>query len=171
MSSHGQPVARKVSRSSIRGFDPAAFRAAREDAGMSPGDLVRLAGIRAPLTVRRWEAGESTPQIDVLRRAMTAINAEQKLREIKLTAASEVIRTDPETRFLSDWRHLQLITQAELAERAGLADQAVVARLERGELELAADVAARLATSLDIEVSEVRAAHERARARRPGTPA
>ena len=107
----------------------------------------------------------------MLRRALEEIAKEQKALGLTPVTAADVIRTDPKARFLSDWRHLQLLTQRELAERVGLGDQAAVGYLELGQGVLTAEIADRLAAGLAIPPEEVYAAHERARVRRPGTPA
>ncbi|MFJ9370552.1 hypothetical protein ACIRRA_39860 [Nocardia sp. NPDC101769] len=86
----------------IRGFVPAAFRDAREPVGMSRGDLVRLAGIADEGTPRRWELGQACPQIDVLRRALAAINGEAEQKQLPPVGVGEVIVTDAATRYLSD---------------------------------------------------------------------
>ncbi|NKR30126.1 helix-turn-helix domain-containing protein [Rhodococcus hoagii] len=147
-----------MSRNVLRGFSPERFQAARQAAGMTRGDLARLADIRADETIRRWERGSSSPQVDVLGRAVKALNI----------SAEDVIITDPERRFLSDWRHLKLMTQPQLAKEAQLST-ILVTRLERGERELTDEVAAKLANVLGIGIGEVREAYLRAKTRDPGT--
>lgn len=149
-----------MSRQVLRGFDPAAFEAARLRLGMSRNDLIRLAQIKTVETIRRWEIGAVSPQIDVLGRAIRALEI----------GAEEVIRTDPATRFISDWRHLRLLTQPQLAAAAGFSTN-LVQQLESGVGTLTDDRARRLGSALDISPGEVRNAYERARRRPPGTPA
>lgn len=150
-----------MSRSVIRGFRPDLFEAARVDgAKISRSDLARLAGLKTAETIRRWENGSASPQIDLLKRALAALRID----------AVDVIRTDPRERYLSDWRHLRLMTQPQLAQQAGIATHLVM-RIERGERELTDTIAAGLATALQITELEVRAAYERARTRPAGSPA
>lgn len=150
-----------MSRSVIRGFRPDLFAAARVDhAKISRSDLARLAGLKTAETIRRWENGTASPQIDLLKRALAALTID----------AVDVIRTDPRERYLSDWRHLRLMTQPQLAQQAGIATHLVM-RIERGERELTDAVAASLAAALQITETEVRAAYERARKRPAGSPA
>ncbi|MFC7429769.1 helix-turn-helix domain-containing protein [Nocardia tengchongensis] len=156
-----------MSRSVIRGFVPSAFRDARERVGMSRGDLVRLAGIADEGTPRRWELGQACPQIDVLRRALAAINREAEQKQLAPVGVCEVIVTDAATRYLSDWRHLALLTQPELGRAVGLATSKIT-RLERGQVALGRGDAARLAAALGIDADEVVRAWERARARPAG---
>lgn len=149
-----------MSRQVLRGFDPAAFEAARLRLGMSRNDLIRLAQIKTVETIRRWEIGAVSPQIDVLGRAVTAMGI----------GAEEVIRTDPATRYISDWRHLKLLTQPQLAAASGLTTN-LVQQLESGVGELTDARVRQLGSALDIPDVEVRNAYERARRRPPGTPA
>lgn len=158
MSSDGKSD--RMSRSVLRGFSPSAFRAARERAGMSRSDLVRLADIRTVETIRRWEMGAVSPQIDVLARALGAMRV----------VADEVIVTSPDSRYLSDWRHLRLLTQPQLAALAGLRTT-LVQQLEAGTGTLTSERAVKLGRALKISAEEVEAAYLRARSRPPGTPA
>lgn len=160
MSSDGRGKSDRMSRSVLRGFSPEAFRAARERAGMSRSDLIRLADIRTVETIRRWETGAVSPQIDILARALAVLGA----------AAEDVIFTAPGVRFLSDWRHLRLMTQPQLAARAGLTT-ALVQQLEAGTGTLNPERADALAKALGVTSREVGAAYNRARNRPPGTRA
>ncbi|GAB18318.1 putative Xre family DNA-binding protein [Gordonia effusa NBRC 100432] len=149
-----------MSRSVLRGFDPARFETARTEKGLSRSDLARMAKIKTVETIRRWEKGLAAPQIDVLGRAITCLGV----------APDSVILTEPAERYLSDWRHLTLQTQPELAASAGLSTN-LVAQLELGLGTLTDDRAERLATALGITSEEVRSSYERVRARPAGTPA
>ncbi|WP_068273887.1 helix-turn-helix domain-containing protein [Aldersonia kunmingensis] len=149
-----------MSRSALRGFDSERFAAARVAAGMSRGDLARLAAPLSAVTIQRWENGTTSPQIDILRRALDRLGV----------AAEQVLITDPEDRFLSDYRHLRLMTQAELAGAAGL-DTTTVQRLERAERPITQHAADAIAHVLEISPDQVHDAYERARTRPPGTPA
>ena len=111
-------------------------------------------------TLYHWEHGVSTPSVDVLGRVMTALG-----RDI-----SEVVLVDPTARFPGDWRVLRGLTQPELGKRAGISTS-MVGAIERGETQLTERTADALAKALGISTAELAAAHERARAREPGTPA
>lgn len=137
---------------------------------MSRGDLARLSEIASESTVRKWEVGYACPQVDVLRRALEALNREALARARPLVDVGAVIVTDPAARYLSDWRHLALLTQPELGARAGMTTTKVT-RLERGQVQLDSSDAQRLSAVLGIGVDEVRRAWERAKSRPAGTPA
>lgn len=150
----------RMSRSVLRGFSPAAFRQARERVGMSRSDLARLSDIKTVETIRRWELGMTSPQVDVLARAVRSLGIEP----------GEVIITDPSARSLADWRHLQLLTQPQLAAAARM-PTALVQQLESGLGTLTDDRARQLASVLRVSADEVVAAHDRARRRPPGDQA
>lgn len=160
MSSDEPRLSDRMSRSVLRGFAPAEFRRARERAGMSRSDLARLSGIKTAETIRRWELGLASPQVDILAGAIRAL----------AIPADEVIITQPDTRSLADWRHLRLLTQPQLASAANMSTS-LVQQLESGLGTLTTERAERLAVALELEVGEVQRAHERARRRPPGAPA
>ncbi|WP_040783790.1 helix-turn-helix domain-containing protein [Rhodococcus ruber] len=143
----------------MRGFDPARLVDARRTAGLSQAELARRANVGAA-TIRRWENGTASPQVDLLARVVG---------ELSLTIA-DVVRVPMEERFPGDWRVLRGMTQPQLGARAGVGT-AIVGSIERGEITLSANVAEKLARTLDISVEELQAAHHRARTRPAGTPA
>ncbi|MGV9865120.1 helix-turn-helix domain-containing protein [Rhodococcus koreensis] len=143
----------------MRGFSPLALETARKAATLTRSDLARVAGVGIA-TVRRWETGESSPQVDALARVAKALKV----------SIGDVVRIDPDQRFPGDWRVLRGLTQPQLGALAGVST-AVVGSVERAEVALTDANAIRLARALQISVEDLRAAHERARLRPPGTPA
>jgi len=158
---HGRTFGARVSRSVLRGFDAARFERARIDAGLSRGTLAQLAGIRSDETVRRWETGLSNPQVDVLRRALGALNTALAHTGNPPVRPEDVIRVAEPERQLSDWRCLRLLTQPELAARAGLPTTSLT-KIEAHERPLSDDAAQRLSRALDLPESVIRAAYDRA---------
>lgn len=151
----GEAVTRRV----MRGFSASAFAEVRRGRGLSVSDLARLADI-GQSTIHTWEAGKSTPQIDLLARAMRVLE----------TAIERVVIIAPDQRFPGDWRVLKGITQPELAGAAKIATT-TLRGIERADIALTDANAAALAKLLGISVDEYRAAYQRARARPPGTTA
>lgn len=148
-----------VSRRVMRGFDPSRLTTAREQAGMSRGDLARIADL-SEATLGRWEAGVRSPQIDVLARVARALDI----------SIADLVVVPTEDRFPGDWRILRGLTQPQLGAQAGVSTT-MVGAVERGEVRLADTTADKLAEVLGITPDELRAAYERARRRPPGTPA
>lgn len=149
----GQHMTRRV----LRGFSPAALRAARN--GMSITDLARLARTDRR-TLQLWETGRTTPQIDVLRRVCAVLD---------ITIA-DVIHLDPDRTYPSDLRILAGMTQLELGHAAGLS-ASTVGMIERGEAEVSAAALDALSTALEVSPATYRAAHTRVRNRPAGEPA
>lgn len=151
----------KLTRRVTRGFVPSALTAARETAGMSISDLARKSDV-GETTLRRWENGGGTPQIDSLRTV---------LRVLEVEDLGTVVSVPHDERFPGDWRTLAKLTQFELADAAGI-NVAKLGRLERGETwPEDPGVTARIAAALNITVDDLRAAYARARNRPPQTPA
>lgn len=148
-----------MSRRVMRGFDPRRLVLARQVAGMSRGDLARVADI-STATLARWETSARSPQIDVLAKVAQALDVQ----------IADLVSVPERDRFPGDWRILVGLTQPELGKRAGVST-AMVGAIERGEARLADEVATRLCFVLGISTDELRAAHKRARDREPGTPA
>ncbi|ANS32154.1 repressor protein (plasmid) [Rhodococcus opacus] len=148
-----------VSRRVMRGFTPSALVGARRNAGWSQADLARLSDVGVA-TIRRWEKGTASPQVDVLARVAAVL-------EVPI---SDFVNIPVSERFPGDWRVLLGLTQPQLGARAGVRT-AVVGSIERGETALSDNVAERLSSALDISIAELRDAHQRARSRPPGMPA
>lgn len=148
-----------MSRNVLRGFDKKAFAVARKAAGMSRGDLARLADTTAA-TIHNWEIGATSPQIDFLARAAKVLNIE----------IGDVVVTDPEQRYLSDYRCLVGLTQPQLGKVCGLTTTTIT-RIERGEIALTDKIQTALAEALGISGEQVNRAYMKAKRRPPGTPA
>jgi transcriptional regulator with XRE-family HTH domain len=141
----------------LRGFDPVRLAAARTAAGMTVGDLARLAGV-GPSAVYNWESGYRTPQPDSLARVAKALGA----------GIDEFVTIPAEQRTLVDLRVLVGLTQPQLAARMEISTQAL-GLIERGERPLDDARSERLAQHLDVSADIVRSAYERVRTRPPGT--
>lgn len=148
-----------MSRRIFRGFDPNALRQAREHAEISRKDLARLART-GRATIDNWESGRSTPQIDILVRVADVL-------KLNIDA---FITTPPHERYPGDWRILRGLTQPQLAANVGISTP-TLGSIERGEVALSDATATAIAIALNITADTYHQAHERARARPPGTPA
>ena len=93
-----------MTRRVLRGFDAQAFAEARRQKGISVSDLSRLADV-SQATVFNWEAGKSTPQVDLLARVMRILEA--PIEQVVTIPAGE--------RYPGDWRVIKGLTQPELA--------------------------------------------------------
>lgn len=143
----------------LRGFDPERLASERSAAGMTVGDLARLAGV-GPSAIYNWESGYRTPQPDSLARVAAALDL----------TVEEFVRIPPDERTLVDLRVLAGLTQPQLAARIGVSTQ-MLGMIERAERALDDERAAALAHELGVSLKAVRAGFERARVRPPGTPA
>ncbi|WP_345353404.1 helix-turn-helix transcriptional regulator [Rhodococcus olei] len=143
----------------MRGFSPDSLRAARRAAGISQVEAARVARVGAD-TIRRWEQGESSPQVDLLAKVTGALGVE----------IADVVHIPEGERYPGDWRVLLGLTQPQLGAKAGVATQ-IVSSVERGVISLSGNVAVKLAAALEIPESELRASYERARNRPAGAPA
>lgn len=148
-----------MSRRVIRGFNPDALRQARRDSGFVQTEVARLAKIGTE-TLRRWESGTASPQVDLLAR----------VAEILGVAISDLVRVPETERYPGDWRVLRGMTQPQLGAKAGITTQ-TVSCVERGVISLSDSVAQKMSAALGISECELRAAHARARNRPPGAPA
>lgn len=151
--------ARSVSRRVMRGFRPERLEQARLAAGISQAEVARLADIKAE-TVRRWEKGAASPQVDLLARVADVLGI----------AIADLVDIPEGERFPGDWRVVRGMTQPMLGAAAGVSTQ-LVGSVERGEVSLSDNLAKKLSTALDISEDELRASYERARRRPAGTPA
>jgi transcriptional regulator with XRE-family HTH domain len=143
----------------MRGFQPDQLEKARRSAGVSQRELARLARLNAD-TIRRWELGDSSPQVDLLARVTAAIGV----------SISDLVKVPESERYPGDWRILRGLTQPQLGAAAGVTTQ-IVGSVERGEISLSDNVARKLSAALQIPESELRASYERVRSRPAGTPA
>ncbi|WP_016881272.1 MULTISPECIES: helix-turn-helix domain-containing protein [unclassified Rhodococcus (in: high G+C Gram-positive bacteria)] len=143
----------------MRGFQPDQLEKARRSAGVSQRELARLARLNAD-TIRRWELGDSSPQVDLLARVTAAIGV----------PISDLVKVPEGDRYPGDWRILRGLTQPQLGAAAGVTTQ-IVGSVERGEISLSDNVARKLSAALQIPESELRASYERVRSRPAGTPA
>lgn len=147
-----------MTRRVLRGFDAQAFSEARRSKGISVSDLSRLAEVSAA-TVFNWEAGKSTPQVDLLARVMRILDA----------PIEQVVTIAPGERYPGDWRVLKGLTQPELAAAVKI-PTTTLRGIERADAALTDGNAEKLSTFLGISVDEYRAAYQRARQRPAGTP-
>lgn len=143
----------------MRGFSRATLTKARAAAGLSRQDLARLART-GRATIDNWEAGRSSPQVDVLVRVAEVLNLNLET----------LVDIPPDQRFPGDWRVIRGLTQPQLATAAGLST-ATIGAIERGEVTLTDANTTAIATALDIPSTTYRDAYERSRTRPPGTPA
>ena len=118
---------------------------------LSVSDVARLADV-GQSTLHAWEAGRSTPQIDLLARVIAILKA----------TIEQVVIIGPDQRYPGDWRVLRGITQPELAAGAKIATT-TLRGIERADIALTDANAATLAGLLGIGVDEHRAAYPRAR--------
>ena len=112
---HGGSVSR-----SVRGFSPAALRAARVRAGMTIASLADEAEV-SETTIGQWERGIVQPTPRRL----------QRVADVLGTTVEDLVRTRPTTATLADLRQKQGLTAAELSERTGLSLSAI-SRAENG---------------------------------------
>lgn len=148
----------RMTRRVLRGFDPQAFTAVRRQKGISVSDLSRLADV-AQATVFNWEAGKSTPQVDLLARVMRILDA----------PIEQVVNIPAGERYPGDWRVVNGLTQPELAAAVKM-PTTTLRGIERADAALTDGNAEKLSTFLGISVEEYRAAYQRARERPAGTP-
>lgn len=144
---------RDVSRQPPRGWTPQRLAEARRAAGLTRGQLARKAGVGLS-TIQLWETGKRSPQVDLLKRVVDAL--EITMGEIVIVAESD--------RYPGDWRNLLGLTQQQLSDESGVSKE-TVAYVERGEVTLTERTATALAAALGISLDQLRAAHRRARDR------
>ncbi len=147
----------RMTRRVLRGFDAKAFAAVRRERDMSVPDLARLADV-GQSTIHAWEAGRGTPQVDLLARVMRILDAH----------IEQVVAIPADERYPGDWRVIRGLTQPELAAAAKIATT-TLRGIERADIGLTDQNAAKLAQLLGLDVTEYRAAYQRARQRSAGT--
>ncbi len=113
-----------------------------------------------PGTIRKWELGESSPQVDLL----------AKVADLLDLAVADLVKVPEEERYPGDWRVLRGMTQPQLGAAAGVTTR-IVGSVERGEISLSDNAARRLSAALGISEAELRASYERVRNRPLGAPA
>lgn len=148
----------RMTRRVLRGFDAQGFSEARRSKNISVSDLSRLADV-SQATVFNWEAGKSTPQVDLLARVMRILDA----------PIEQVVTIPVDERYPGDWRVLRGLTQPELAAAVKI-PTTTLRGIERADAALTDGNAERLSTYLGVSVEEYRAAYQRARQRPAGTP-
>lgn len=141
----------------LRGFNAQAFSEARQRQGLSVSDLSRMAGV-SDAAIWKWEAGTSTPLVDLLARVMRILDA----------PIEQVITIPADERYPGDWRAIKGISQPELAAAAKI-PTTTLKGIERGDRNLSDANADKLAALLDITVEQYRAAYQRARQRPAGS--
>lgn len=147
----------RMTRRVLRGFSAQAFAEIRRTHGISVSDLARLADVSAA-TIFNWEAGKGTPQVDLLARVMSILDA----------PIEDVVTVAAEDRYPGDWRVIKGMTQPQLAAVAKI-PTTTLRGIERADAALTDANAAKLAACLDISVEEYQAAYSRARQRPAGT--
>jgi transcriptional regulator with XRE-family HTH domain len=148
-----------MTRRVLRGFNPQAFAEARRQQGISVSDLSRLADV-SQAAIFNWEAGKSTPQVDLLARVMRILEA----------PIEQVVTIPVDERYPGDWRVIKGLTQPELAAAAKIATT-TLRGIERADIGLSDANAATLASRLGISVEQYRGSYQRARQRPAGTSA
>lgn len=143
----------RMSRRVLRGFSPSHLVTARTMKRLSRGELARLVGVSRN-AVDTWEVGRSTPQADTLKKVAYVL-------EVPMT---ELIRIDPNERYIGDLRTLRGLTQPQLASLVGAASS-TIAEIERGQARLTDSMAQRFAEALNVSEANVRDSYERARTR------
>lgn len=147
----------RMTRRVLRGFDAQAFAEARRRRGISVSDLSRLANV-SQATVFNWEAGKSTPQVDLLARVMGILES----------PIERVVSIPADGRYPGDWRVIKGLTQPELAAAVKI-PTTTLRGIERADAALTDGNAEKLSNYLGISLEEYRAAYQRARQRPPGT--
>lgn len=142
-----------VSRRVLRGFRPDLLADRRETSGLSISELARLAEI-GKTTLRQWEEGAVSPQVDLLARTMQVLDG----------TIGDVVVVPEGERYPGDLRILRGLLQPTLGLRAGVSTS-TVALVERGQIGLTDSTATKLAAALDLPVEEYRTAYERVRHR------
>lgn len=159
LSSHGRRDAPHMTRRVLRGFTPARFTDARKQRGLSQESLARLADVGLS-TIKKWEAGTRTPQVDLLARVMKQLQ----------TPIEDVVDIPAQDRYPGDWRVITGLTQPQLAAAAGIGTT-TLREIESAATALTDANATTLAGLLGITVETYRASYQRARRRSPGDPA
>lgn len=141
----------------VRGFDPAALRRLRNQRGLTQAELADHMGVARTYAIQ-WERqgpdGTAPSPGNLVRLAQLLQVEPHRLTTI-----------DPSEALLGDLRHWQGLSQAELADKAGIATS-TLATIELATRPLHDRQAEAIAAALDTSPARVRAAHERARSGR-----
>lgn len=148
-----------MSRRVRRGFQRERFIEAIRAAGMTHGDLGRLAEVSVA-AITSWERRGGTPDIERLVRVAGVLGV----------SLEELVHLPDEKCLPSDLRLRVGLTQVQLAAAAGLSTTAV-SGFERAEPGWSDRKATAIASVLGISVEDLRAAWQRSRDRPPGAPA
>ncbi|MEE2061826.1 helix-turn-helix transcriptional regulator [Rhodococcus artemisiae] len=148
-----------MSRRVLRGFSADRLADLRIEAGLTRGELARLAGVSLG-AVQSWETGRAMPQVDSLAKVAAVLDV----------PINRLVLIEPGKRHLGDLRVLAGLTQPQLAARISLSTTSL-SSVELGQTGLTDDVAGRLAKALNLPVRTVVDAYERTRTRPPNTPA
>ena len=134
--------------------DPTALRVAREAAGITQHGLARLIGVAGGERVSRWERGASEPRPEALHRIAKVLEVEVQTLLIPSERGADLRRL----------RVLAGLSARQVAERTHVSVP-TYARWESGHIERLPSQGAleTLAETLDVTVSEVRAALSAAR--------
>ena len=148
-----------MTRRVLRGFDAQAFAAGSPAKAASASATCPAWPTSPRPTIFNWEAGKSTPQVDLLARVMRILDA----------PIEQVVTIPANERYPGDWRVIKGLTQPELAAAAKIATT-TLRGIERADIGLTDANADKLAKHLlGISVEEYRAAYQRARQRPAGT--
>lgn len=141
-----------IAKQSVRNYDPAALRRAREVAGLSQEAVAKRAGLaRSNYVV--YETGRLSPAGSTLAALAAAVEVEP--RALTTIAADEVT--------LRDLREYAGLSQQGMAERLGYKNARSYGDIESGQRALTPDLAARLAKALATNQGDIWAAWERAK--------
>lgn len=161
-----------------RDFSAREFTALLKDLQVSNADLARRSGVSVS-SLGKWQREgrktQTTPQVDVLRTAVSALAAvaqasgRAEYAGMSTEALTDqfmerVIAVPADDRELADWRALRGMIQPDLASRIGVSTT-TLSTLERGASGLTDEMTERLASELRITPAEVRAAWLRTKQR------
>jgi transcriptional regulator with XRE-family HTH domain len=140
-----------VKEATAAGFDPERLRQLRRAAGLTQRELAERAGTDHT-TIAKYESRDRIPYVERLAGLARALGV----------TPAQLTQTGAGT--LTELRVVAGLTQASVAERAGLV-RSRYAGLERGEIaSLDPAVAARLADAFGVSVEEIANAHAQSRA-------
>lgn len=145
---------RAIGREAVRSFDPAALIRLRRAGHLSHDALGALVDIARP-TLIAYEKGTRTPGPATLRRLADAFGVD----------ALELMSATLRTATLADLRARTGLSKTDISARLQL-ERHTYDRIERGARQLEPELAAALASLLEVTPSAVRAAHRRAQANR-----
>jgi transcriptional regulator with XRE-family HTH domain len=148
-----------MSRLVARGFQPRRLRAARLKKGWSLVDVARLSRVDAK-TIGTWEDEAALPYVDKLLSVARTLGV----------PLPKLVVVPPRLRMVSDWRTIAGVTPVDAAKIAGVSTS-FYGQMERGERAIVGERAERLAAAFGCGPAQLAEAWERARTRKPKTPA